>query len=434
MVITVVCCAGPWIMKSMMGVKASPTSGHFKTVLHYLNTLAGGVVLGALMLHMIPELFHTGCGGNDHGHKHKHDHKHEHKHAHSHKHEHKHEHAHSHKPGHKHEHPHKHSHSHKSETPASQGLLSLISWNDHYSWGCLAAGISFLFLFYIDRVFFGPDGCHGDNHSVHEDHDVERRGKQSDHSEHSDHQDHSDHNHGSDCCHGHQGNGHTVTAGKVSGKGAKKSTIQLTGNGSVIIPLDISAGQSKQQQQEQKSTSGHGTQACHSHDLVGGCHMHTITAGSSAKQTMVFVFALSLHSLLEGLGAAGQSDYSGLMQFAVSLVGHKLLEAFALGVSVMRAGFSTTRTLALLAFYASLTPVGILLGMAMVEHVKMVSSSLMIDILNGAAVGSFMFVGLIEMIPPEFDVYDAVHTPRKFVVLCGGFMLMALINMLGHSH
>jgi zinc transporter ZupT len=52
--------------------------------------------------------------------------------------------------------------------------------------------------------------------------------------------------------------------------------------------------------------------------------------------------------------------------------------------------------------------------------------------LNGLAVGSFLFVSCIEMIPPEFHKKTA-HTPVKFVVLVVGFLLMAGISAF-HSH
>lgn len=164
--------------------------------------------------------------------------------------------------------------------------------------------------------------------------------------------------------------------------------------------------------------------------------MDSITGASSQAQTMVFVFALSLHSYLEGLGAAGQCDWTGLSQFAFSLLGHKLLEAFALGVSVMRAGFSSGRTIAVLSFYSFLTPLGILSGMGALHSFSSSSgnTALIVELLNGAAVGSFMFVGMIEMIPPEFNSYDPVHSRSKFAVLCAGFLLMAALNAVGHQH
>lgn len=386
LVVTVLCSVAPWMVKSRLGK-------NFSTVLRYMNTLAGGVVMGALLLHMIPELFHEhASGAHVHGHHHGH-----------------HDHH-----GHDHHDHHHHDHEHHGK----KGFFSFLTLTDHYPWGCFAAGVSFLFLFYVDRIFFGVDGCHdghhhhGHSHGKHQQVDKKSAG------------DSCGHNHSAssdDCCNNHQGNGHQSKPNSA----AKQQIVQLNQSGST--PRIISL---------QKEPPKPETLAIHEHDLVGGCHMDSITGASSQAQTMVFVFALSLHSFLEGLGAAGQCDWSGLAQFAFSLLGHKLLEAFALGVSVMRAGFSTTRTIAILSFYSFLTPLGILSGMGALRFFSTSSNQtkLIVEVLNGAAVGSFMFVGMIEMIPPEFNSYDPVHSKYKFMVLCGGFLGMAALNAFGHSH
>lgn len=45
-------------------------------------------------------------------------------------------------------------------------------------------------------------------------------------------------------------------------------------------------------------------------------------------------------------------------------------------------------------------------------------------VLNGLAVGSFIFVSCVEMIPPEFHTTDT-HSKYKFLVLTLGFAFMA---------
>lgn len=378
LVVTVLCSAAPWVLKSRFDGKK------FTTVLKYLNSLAGGVVLGALLLHMIPELFHS-----SHHHHHSHSHKGPGPKSHSHK-------------------THKHTHSEPTNEPSKFSLASIVTLNDHYPWGCFAAGIAFLFLFYIDRIFFGHDSDSEPSSTV---------DKKQEHQHH--HHYHHSHSHQQhDCCNGHQGYGHDCKPIRDP----KQMIIQITG-----IPNNGRTNNVEKSTAQSSSAS-----TCHSHDLVGGCHMDSITKSTSQTQTMIFIFALSLHSFLEGLGAAGQSDINGLMQFAFGLVGHKFLEAFALGVSVMRAEFSTGRTIAVITTYSLLTPAGILAG---IGALKMVSGhKIFAELLNGSAVGSFMFVGLIEMIPPEFHTYHRIHSPGKFAVLAAGFLLMAAVNAIGHEH
>ena len=158
--------------------------------------------------------------------------------------------------------------------------------------------------------------------------------------------------------------------------------------------------------------------SCHSEDLVGGCHMDGLDTHTSRLQALVFVVALSLHSFLEGLGMSSKNDQRSLTMFLISLFAHKWLEAFALGVNVMNASFGAAYAFSLVAFYALLTPLGIILGLiferwsfggAYSENVS--------QCLNGLAVGSFMFVSCIEMIPPEFHKKNQAHTLQ---VYCSG--------------
>ena len=173
--------------------------------------------------------------------------------------------------------------------------------------------------------------------------------------------------------------------------------------------------------------------SCHSEDLVGGCHMDGIDSKSSKMQAFIFVIALSVHSFLEGLGMASKNTSKSLTLYLISLFTHKWLEAFALGVNVMNAAFSPFYAFCLIFFYAALTPLGIILGIVFEQiafngpYAEMVSVCL-----NGLAVGSFLFVSCIEIIPPEFHKKTR-HTVWKFFVVCLGFVLMAAISAL-HYH
>lgn len=173
--------------------------------------------------------------------------------------------------------------------------------------------------------------------------------------------------------------------------------------------------------------------SCHSDNVMGGCHMDGLDRHSSRTQALVFVVALSMHSFLEGLGMGTKNTKETLGLYLISLFGHKWLEAFALGVNVMNASFSRTYAAALIFFYSVLTPVGMLIGMA-VDHFAAGKSfaGVAVQVLNGLAVGSFLFVSCIEMIPPEFHKRTP-HTPAKFAILVTGFLFMAAISLV-HYH
>jgi zinc transporter ZupT len=355
----------------------------------YANCLAGGVVLGALLMHMIPEMGHVHLPGGHHdcGHGHSHisllsasafvkghgSHHHSYEHGHSDKkccgdhadHDHK-----SHDDG------HGHGKALKNKTSDDKGDEHKDHGHGGFAVGSFWAGVSFLILLAVDRLFM---------HSHARDHD-----------------------------HGHShGTGGMKEAAELPPKECRDVEC-----GGIIHSADP---------EEDDCAS------CHSEDLMGGCHMDGLDERSSKTQALVFVLALSLHSFLEGLGVATKSSKEQLLLYLVSLFAHKWLEAFALGVNVMNANFTASIATMLVIFYAILTPAGIFLGMGFAKlTVDGPYALYTMQCLNGLAVGSFLFVSCIEMIPPEFHKKTR-HTPWKFLLLCAGFGMMAIVSTL-HFH
>ena len=247
--------------------------------------------------------------------------------------------------------------------------------NGFYQWGCVTAGISFLVLFSVDRLFLSHAHCENETEKITSESSAHEH-------EHSHHDSHDDHDH-----HHHHHN-------------------ELSNKGSV------------------ESFQPH--QDCHEADIMGGCHMEGIRTSKSKLQTYVFVFCLSLHSLLEGLGMSGKNDSSELMKFLIGLFAHKWIEAFALGITVMSARFSHLESFFMMSFYAILTPIGIVLGMLADLYSTPNGKDKNISelVMNGAAAGSFLFVSCIEMIPPEFHTKNQ-STPAKFMAVVIGFLFMA---------
>jgi zinc transporter 1/2/3 len=352
-------------------------------IMSYCNCMAGGIVLGALLMHMVPEIMEAG---------HCHDHS-----AHGlalhassspvagldailpidpHT-------AHKHGPGcdHKHDHNHSHKHDHDDHKHGKAVSAASKQADDHshdhpYPWGPFFAGVSFLILFAVDRLFLTHSHCadaHPPTKAV-----VEK----------------------SACSHAHHGQDHHHHHHEMS-----------------IQP-----------------DNEHGS--CHEDDVIGGCHSDGINASSTKAQTFVFVLALSIHSFLEGLGMATKNTSSSLVSFLISLFAHKWLEAFALGAGVAKACFSTAHSFCLIVIYALLTPVGIFLGMFLEslasDKLSLFNQYIVRQALDGLAIGSFLFVSCIEMIPSEFHKKNK-HTPYKYVLLTLGFISMAIIARF-HTH
>lgn len=341
--LTVLFCYLPWVLRRKWR-KAT-------WLISLLNCLAGGVVLGALLMHMIPEMV----------------------------------------------------------IPHQAGTCT----RGFYQWGCLSAGASFLLLFSVDRLFLSHAHCENEEESK-GGHSHSHGHSQAHGHSHSHGHSHAhdaldiphihDHSHGHSCNHEHD---HSHDHGHQHSRQASS----------------ISVG----------TVEPHGD--CHEADIMGGCHMEGIRTSKSKLQTYVFVFCLSLHSLLEGLGMSGKNNQNDLFKFLFGLFAHKWIEAFALGVTVLGARFSNLESFALMGFYAILTPLGIAIGMLsdyFFERAIDGHKTTMEIVMNGAAAGSFLFVSSIEMIPPEFHT-KTQSTPIKFLAIVLGFMIMALASSY-HSH
>lgn len=73
------------------------------------------------------------------------------------------------------------------------------------------------------------------------------------------------------------------------------------------------------------------------------------------------------------------------------------------------------------------------LGVLLLEKVENAEQSNVGLALNGCALGSFLFLTCLELIPPEFQTVNK-HTKFKFLALSIGFTIMALMSLLPHGH
>ncbi|KJE94254.1 solute carrier family 39 [Capsaspora owczarzaki ATCC 30864] len=125
----------------------------------------------------------------------------------------------------------------------------------------------------------------------------------------------------------------------------------------------------------------------------------------------LFTIALSVHSLFEGLGMGAETTESGLLSLIVAVVAHKAIEAFSLGVSVYFAKMNRTRSLCILIGYSLVTPVGIAVGMGAAQSAQGPVRDLIEGILTAVAAGSFLYISLIELIPSELQSNAGVPPP-----------------------
>lgn len=154
----------------------------------------------------------------------------------------------------------------------------------------------------------------------------------------------------------------------------------------------------------------------HSHDQIGTCNTSAIKDIRSKIQAFIFIVALSLHSLFEGLAMTGEKKIG---VFELGIIVLKMLESFALGFTIHLAQFSFNYKIVFITIYSMLTP----LGMAVAHFAPYKKKASVVC--NRLALGSIIFIVCVEMIPPNF--HSNSKDPYKIICLSTGYVLTAAI-------
>lgn len=150
---------------------------------------------------------------------------------------------------------------------------------------------------------------------------------------------------------------------------------------------------------------------------------------SSSVFPVVVAILLSFHALVEGaaLGVGGSSDDARTVLIAIAA--HKFFAAFALGVNLGQAAGLTARarTRALVLFSLA-SPAGIVLGMVMTSFAERSARSTVAHAMEAVAAGTFIYVGLVEVLLPEFS--RPGERLVKAVLVALGVASMSMVSLL----
>lgn len=195
--------------------------------------------------------------------------------------------------------------------------------------------------------------------------------------------------------------------------------------------------------------------------VIYGDHHVAAHAEGEAQQCIypyVLLVLLSIHSVIAGISLGIESHFTGLVIILLGILCHKGSAAFALMISVHRSGMDVKRQKPILAIFVSMTPAGILLGMA--AHMALEGSQQVTTLIEGGfnalAAGTFIYVAIIDIIDAELSRRnvrvakfvmsvltgdDDQPMPTrdhdrviKFVLVILGIGLMALMVQWAHGH
>jgi zinc transporter 1/2/3 len=159
---------------------------------------------------------------------------------------------------------------------------------------------------------------------------------------------------------------------------------------------------------------------------MAGRHDSVATQGPGVT-AYALVVILSIHSVLAGAALGTEDTLVGSLVIFLAIIAHKGAAGFALGVEFQRAGFDRSKYLRLLLTFASMTPLGIVLGAGLDHLLQDRHGRLFEGIFDCLAAGTFLYIAIIEIIGKEFATKTA--SELKFVVLCAGLGVMAVIAL-----
>lgn len=170
-------------------------------------------------------------------------------------------------------------------------------------------------------------------------------------------------------------------------------------------------------------SSGRG-QPNYSHRSHSHCHSLNVSEvpHSSPLRLICLVFALSAHSVFEGLALGLQEKAAKVINLFIGVAVHETLVAVALGVSMAKVALPMKDALKLALMVSAMIPTGIGIGMG-IQSANSLGSQIASFLLQGFAAGTFLFVTFFEILVKEFE--DKHDRLLKVLSLVMGYGLLA---------
>ncbi|MBN3306517.1 zinc transporter ZIP3 [Amia ocellicauda] len=162
--------------------------------------------------------------------------------------------------------------------------------------------------------------------------------------------------------------------------------------------------------------------------LNGGHHHHhghlnpSELARAGPLRLASLVFALSAHSIFEGLALGLQGEGAKLASLFLGVAIHETLAAVALGVSMAKSGLPMKDAAKLAVTVSVMIPLGIGVGMG-IERAQNLAGSIASVVLQGLAAGTFLFVTFFEILARELE--DKHDRLLKVLFLVLGYTVLA---------
>eukprot|EP00095_Tigriopus_kingsejongensis_P009625 maker-scaffold94_size379870-snap-gene-0.13 protein:Tk09625 transcript:maker-scaffold94_size379870-snap-gene-0.13-mRNA-1 annotation:"zinc transporter zip1" len=154
-------------------------------------------------------------------------------------------------------------------------------------------------------------------------------------------------------------------------------------------------------------------------------------------RNFLIVIALSIHSVFEGMAIGLQMTEGDVWKLFTAVSIHSWAILFCIGMDMIVQGTKRLHIIFNIVILALTTPLGIVLGILVTEHVDESSGlqTLVIGILQGVAAGTLLYISFYEVLEKEKLAKAGMTGLLGFFFIFFGFSIMAGLQAIGgHSH
>jgi len=140
---------------------------------------------------------------------------------------------------------------------------------------------------------------------------------------------------------------------------------------------------------------------------------------------IILYLVLSIHSIIAGTSLGLEGKFLSAIVIFIAIIAHKGAAAFSLGVNLKNMDFAVKRRILTIAFFAMMTPLGVILGTFFSSILSDHSGILFEMIFDSLATGTFLYIAIAEIMGDVFEKRG--NTWAKLILITIGFGSMAII-------
>lgn len=222
-------------------------------------------------------------------------------------------------------------------------------------------------------------------------------------------------------------------SGTTTGQSDKSKRNSLTGTGNRVNKSSNRVSRDDVKHQEDASHIPNGDISFRNRHvsikegLTGTDNPHLDPAKSNIRGIILLV-ALSFHMVFDGLALGLMDEDKKVWTLLLALCVHKILVFLSIGLEIFGLLKSLFRSVVLLFGFALVSPLGIVIGVAVTSDEDKLSEYAAAAILQGIATGTFIYVTFFEILHREYE--GDTHDLLKVLCTVLGFALVGAVKLL----